>query len=95
MVLQNPQLLRVRLDGDLLARQGAMVAYQGAVTFAFEGGGVGRFLKKALTGYGELLADGILGELSRPQHDVVERMRSVTVRNCRSPWQRREVTSTP
>ena len=32
----------------------------------------------ALTGYGELLADGILGELSRPQHDVVERMRSVT-----------------
>jgi uncharacterized protein (AIM24 family) len=53
LVLQNPQLLKVRLDGELLARQGAMVAYQGAVDFAFEGsGGVGRFLKKALTGEG-------------------------------------------
>jgi PAS domain S-box-containing protein len=32
----------------------------------------------ALTGYGELLADEILGPLAPPQHDVVERMRSVT-----------------
>ena len=32
----------------------------------------------ALTGYGELLADDILGPLSRPQHEVVERMRGVT-----------------
>ncbi len=32
----------------------------------------------ALTGYGELLSDGILGDLTRSQHDVVERMRSVT-----------------
>jgi signal transduction histidine kinase len=32
----------------------------------------------ALTGYGELLADGILGPLTTGQHDVVERMRSVT-----------------
>ena len=53
IALQNPHLLRVRLDGELLARQGAMVAYQGAVEFAYEGsGGVGRFLKKALTGEG-------------------------------------------
>ena len=52
--LQNPQMLKARLqDGELLARQGAMVAYQGAVEFAYEGaGGVGRFLKKALTGEG-------------------------------------------
>ncbi|HEX5566508.1 MAG TPA: AIM24 family protein [Streptomyces sp.] len=33
--LQNPQLLRVRLDGqdDVLARKGSMVAYQGLVEF--------------------------------------------------------------
>lgn len=32
----------------------------------------------ALTGYGELLADGILGPLSSHQMDMVDRMRSVT-----------------
>ena len=31
-----------------------------------------------LTGYGELLADEIIGPLSAQQHDVIERMRSVT-----------------
>ncbi|MCU1691693.1 MAG: hypothetical protein JWM64_784 [Frankiales bacterium] len=50
--LENPQLVKVRLDGELLARQGAMVAYQGEVDFAYEGAGIGRFLKKALTGEG-------------------------------------------
>ncbi len=52
MTLQNPRMLKVSLDGELLARQGAMVAYQGQVEFQFQGGGVGRFLKKALTGEG-------------------------------------------
>lgn len=54
LTLQNPRMLRARLSGsELLARQGAMVAYQGSVEFAYEGaGGVGRFLKKALTGEG-------------------------------------------
>ena len=32
----------------------------------------------ALVGYGELLADNVAGELSAPQRDLVERMRSVT-----------------
>ncbi|MGZ8375889.1 MAG: PAS domain-containing sensor histidine kinase [Gemmatirosa sp.] len=32
----------------------------------------------ALTGYGELLADEILGPMTTDQHDVVERMRGVT-----------------
>lgn len=51
--LQNPRLLKVALDGDVMARQGSMVAYQGQVDFAYEGaGGVGKFLKKALTGEG-------------------------------------------
>jgi uncharacterized protein (AIM24 family) len=49
---QNSKLLRVRLGEPFMARQGAMVAYQGNVDFAFEGGGAGRFIKKALTGEG-------------------------------------------
>ncbi|CDO05552.1 DUF2510 domain-containing protein [Mycolicibacterium cosmeticum] len=49
---QNRKLLRVRVGEPFLARQGSMVAYQGNVDFAFEGGGAGKFLKKALTGEG-------------------------------------------
>jgi uncharacterized protein (AIM24 family) len=49
---QNSRLLRVRLGEPFMARQGAMVAYQGNVEFAFEGGGASKFLKKALTGEG-------------------------------------------
>ncbi|HSX67435.1 AIM24 family protein [Nocardioides sp.] len=50
--LQNAKLLRVRVSEPFMARQGAMVAYQGAVNFAYQGGGAARFLKKALTGEG-------------------------------------------
>lgn len=50
--LQNQRMLRVRVTEPFLARQGSMVAYQGNVDFAFQGGGAGRFLKKALTGEG-------------------------------------------
>ncbi len=51
--LQNHRMLRVALDGDVMARQGAMVAYQGQVDFAYQGsGGVGKFLKKAFTSEG-------------------------------------------
>lgn len=49
---QNPKMLRVRLGEPFMARQGAMVAYQGNVEFSFEGGGASRFIKKALTGEG-------------------------------------------
>lgn len=53
MHLQNNKMLRVGLDGEFLARQGSMVAYQGQVDFSYEGSGsVGRFFKKALTGEG-------------------------------------------
>ncbi|MBT0768056.1 AIM24 family protein [Kineosporia sp. J2-2] len=48
--LQNSQMLRVALGPDVLAAKGAMVAYQGRVTFNHEGSGsVGKFLKKVLT----------------------------------------------
>lgn len=50
--LQNGKLLRVRIAEPFMARQGAMVAYQGQVNFNYQGGGAGRFLKKALTGEG-------------------------------------------
>lgn len=51
-MLQNSRMLRVRLDEPFLARQGAMVAYQGPVQFSYQGGGAARFLKKAVTGEG-------------------------------------------
>jgi uncharacterized protein (AIM24 family) len=47
---QNDRLLRVRIEEPFLAKQGAMVAYQGAVDFAYQGGGVAKFIKKSLTG---------------------------------------------
>lgn len=50
--LQNNRLLRVRIGEPFMARQGSMVAYQGQVSFNFQGGGAGKFLKKALTGEG-------------------------------------------
>lgn len=51
--LQNSRMLRVALDGEVMARQGAMIAYQGQVDFAYQGsGGMGKFLKKAITGEG-------------------------------------------
>jgi uncharacterized protein (AIM24 family) len=51
--LQNPRMLRVALDGELMARQGTMVAFQGEVDFEYQGaGGIGRLVKKALTGEG-------------------------------------------
>ncbi len=54
--LQNRKLLKVRLDqGSIQAKAGSMVAYQGDVTFEHVGGGVGKFLKKAMTGEGQSL----------------------------------------
>ncbi len=55
--LQNSKLLKVRLDQvTIQAKLGSMVAYQGAVTFEHAGsGGMGRFLKKAVTGEGTQL----------------------------------------
>lgn len=51
--LQNSRMLRVALDGEVMARQGSMIAYQGEVDFEYQGsGGIGRMLKKAVTGEG-------------------------------------------
>jgi uncharacterized protein (AIM24 family) len=55
--LQNSKLLKVRLDQvTVQAKLGSMVAYQGDVTFEHAGsGGLGRMLKKAVTGEGTQL----------------------------------------
>src|SRR3954466_10807887 len=55
--LQNSKLLKVRLDQvTIQAKLGSMVAYQGDVTFEHAGsGGLGRMLKKAMTGEGTQL----------------------------------------
>jgi uncharacterized protein (AIM24 family) len=53
MHLQNHKMLRVGLNGDFLARQGSMVAYQGNIDFSYQSAGsVGKFFKKAFTGEG-------------------------------------------
>src|SRR3712207_1145985 len=49
--LQNSKLLKVELsETTVMAKNGAMVAYQGDVRFEHKGGGLGKFLKKAATG---------------------------------------------
>jgi uncharacterized protein (AIM24 family) len=51
--LQNSKLLKAELNGEFMARTGAMVAYQGQVQFqALGSGGIGKFLKQKLTGEG-------------------------------------------
>jgi uncharacterized protein (AIM24 family) len=51
--LQNPSLLKVRLENDSIqAKLGSMVAYQGGIRFDYQSGGLGRFFKKALSGEG-------------------------------------------
>ncbi|WP_353951426.1 AIM24 family protein [Knoellia sp. S7-12] len=51
--LQNKKLLRVDMRyGEVMARAGSMVAYQGDVRFAKKGQGMGKFLKSAVTGEG-------------------------------------------
>ena len=72
-MLQNRKLLRVRITEPFMAKQGSMVAYQGNVDFAYQGGGAAKFLKKALTGEGLSLmrvegqGDVFLADLA---HDV-------------------------
>jgi uncharacterized protein (AIM24 family) len=55
--LQNSKLLKVSLqDVTIQAKAGSMVAYQGSVSFEHAGsGGLGRMLKKAVTGEGTTL----------------------------------------
>ena len=61
VVRQNAKMLKITLGESVLARQGSMVAFQGNIDFDHEGsGGVGKFMKKALTGEG-VTPDAVFG----------------------------------
>lgn len=50
--LENSKLLEVKVDGALWAKAGSMVAYRGNLKFKRKSGGLGKWLKKSLTGEG-------------------------------------------
>lgn len=53
MTLQNGKMLKVALNGEVMCRQGAMVAYQGQVEFkALGSGGIGKLVRQKVTGEG-------------------------------------------
>jgi uncharacterized protein (AIM24 family) len=53
MRLQNSKLLKVEMNGEMMARTGTMVAYQGQMQFqALGSGGMGKWLKQKVTGEG-------------------------------------------
>ena len=50
---QGSKMCRVGLNGEVMARQGSMVAYQGDLNFeALGAGGIGRIVRQAVTGEG-------------------------------------------
>ncbi|MER6983671.1 AIM24 family protein [Streptomyces carpinensis] len=52
MSVENAKCIRYTVNGEMLARQGAMVAYRGSLQFERKGQGVGGMLKRAVTGEG-------------------------------------------
>lgn len=55
MSLQNPYCVRYAVDGEVQARQGAMVAYRGNLQLETKSQGMGKLLKRAVTGEGVAL----------------------------------------
>ncbi len=52
MTLQNSKSVKYAVNGECLARQGAMVAFRGNLQFEKKGQGVGNFIKRSVTGEG-------------------------------------------
>jgi uncharacterized protein (AIM24 family) len=50
--LQHPKCVKAAINGELLARQGAMIGFRGNLGFEVKSQGVGKFLKRAFTGEG-------------------------------------------
>ncbi|HLL66784.1 MAG TPA: AIM24 family protein [Micromonosporaceae bacterium] len=51
--LQNSKMLKVELNGEIMARTGSMVAYQGQMQFqALGSGGISKWIKQKVTGEG-------------------------------------------
>jgi len=52
MSLQHSKCVKYAVNGEVLARQGVMVAFRGNLQFEVKSQGVGNFLKRAVTGEG-------------------------------------------
>ncbi|WP_045555587.1 AIM24 family protein [Streptomyces sp. FxanaA7] len=52
MSVQNAKSIKYAVNGEMLARQGAMIAFRGNLQFERKGHGVGGMLKRAVTGEG-------------------------------------------
>ncbi|MFF4717319.1 AIM24 family protein [Streptomyces eurythermus] len=52
MSVENAKCVKYAVNGEMYARQGAMVAYRGDLVFERKGQGVGGMLKRAVTGEG-------------------------------------------
>ncbi|MFC9533374.1 AIM24 family protein [Streptomyces sp. NPDC056975] len=52
MTAQNAKSICYAVNGDMMARQGAMIAYRGNLQFERKGQGMGGMLKRAVTGEG-------------------------------------------
>ncbi len=52
MTRQNPAVVKVTLGAPLQVTRGAMIAFQGNVTFAYKGSGAAKYLKSMATGEG-------------------------------------------
>ncbi|MFE7837100.1 AIM24 family protein [Streptomyces sp. NPDC057474] len=52
MSVQNAKSIKYAVNGEMLARQGAMIAYRGNLQFERKGQGMGGMLKRAVTGEG-------------------------------------------
>ncbi|MET8748456.1 AIM24 family protein [Streptomyces sp. NPDC004667] len=52
MTLQNAKSVKYAVNGEMLARQGSMVAFRGDLRFERKGQGIGGMLKRAVTGEG-------------------------------------------
>ncbi|MFF0742164.1 AIM24 family protein [Streptomyces sp. NPDC004111] len=52
MTLQNAKSVKYAVNGEMHARQGAMIAYRGDLQFERKGQGIGGMLKRAVTGEG-------------------------------------------
>ncbi|MET9435456.1 AIM24 family protein [Streptomyces sp. NPDC006551] len=52
MTLQNTKCVKYAVNGEMHARQGAMIAFRGDLQFERKGQGIGGMLKRAVTGEG-------------------------------------------
>ncbi|MGW0391516.1 AIM24 family protein [Streptomyces sp. NPDC003042] len=52
MTLQNSKSVKYTVNGEMLARQGSMIAFRGNLQFERKGQGIGGLLKRAVTGEG-------------------------------------------